>query len=1120
MTVHKLSAGDGYTYLTRQVASADELRVVGQDLAGYYTASGNPPGRWLGAGAADLGMSGVVSEPQMVALFGQGRHPDADAILAAERVLGTDPAEAERLTRLGKPFGVYADRKAVAGYDLVFSPVKSVSVLWALGDARVREQVEAAHREALEDVIGWLEREAAFTRLGNGGPAQVETHGLICAVFDHRDSRLGDPDLHTHVAISNKVRARVAGSGGPRWLALDARVLYQAGVAASERYNTRLEDAMSRRLGVVFVERADSVRRDKRVIREVAGIPVELVKHFSQRRAVIEDRLADLSSRYRRHHGRDPSPSTRVALAQQATLDTREGKRPPRGFGDQLQQWRTRAVGVLGRQRTRRLVHDVTGQPVPTLTPERVDVDALAAQVIQTLEGSRSTWTRWHVIAETERVTRPLRLATAEERDRLVDSVRHRVCRPGMSIRIEAPELVDDPAALRRSDGVSVYRMHGSQRYTTVAVLTAERDLLAAAAEHTGQSVDTQVAAAAVGIVERHHHPLDPGQRALVDVFVCDDRRLVVAVGPAGSGKTTAMRAAAAAWDAAGRRLIPLAASAKSADVLAADLGRRAENLHKYLHELDHIHPPSAATAESDAFFTLRRGDVVLVDEAGLAGTGRLHRLVTHARAAGAQVRLLGDPAQLAAVESGGALSLLADDTGAVELRALHRFADPAEAAATLLLRRGDPAAVDFYQTRGRVRSGTADAMVDAAFDGWRSDVLAGRVAIMGAADNDTVRQLSARARADRVARGAVTANGVDLADGNRAGSGDWVTTRTNDRTLATTGGGFVKNGDLWQVTTQHRDGSLTVERLGARTGRVRLPAAYVTADVELAYATTAHRSQGGTVETAHPVITEAMSREALYVLASRARHFTTLYVATDGQPDIALDHPPAGPRTARDVLEQVLRQQTAELSATETIRRTQDEPHRLPGLIAAYEHALNTAPAAVVARHRTQNRNGSCGPVLPWVSRGLGDEKATGEEQQWATSLRERADQIAARVGALVDSVESRPPGWALHLLPPPPDLARRKQWRHNVGLVAGYREQFRVATGSADLLGSRPPEPGADARAHDLATAALRELSDVHTSGSEPGLLPRAGQSEYLSHRRPPPPSVGIGAPSHVRS
>ena len=51
MTLHKLTAGDGYTYLTRQVASADQRR-AGQSLADYYAATGNPPGRWVGAGAA------------------------------------------------------------------------------------------------------------------------------------------------------------------------------------------------------------------------------------------------------------------------------------------------------------------------------------------------------------------------------------------------------------------------------------------------------------------------------------------------------------------------------------------------------------------------------------------------------------------------------------------------------------------------------------------------------------------------------------------------------------------------------------------------------------------------------------------------------------------------------------------------------------------------------------------------------------------------------------------------------------------------------------------------------------------------------------------------------------
>ena len=176
MTIHKLSAGDGYSYLTRQVASADASR-GGADLAGYYAATGTPPGRWVGAGAAHLGVRGQVAEGQMRALFGAGLHPEADAIVSALTAAGATPEEASRHARLGRPFPDYTrlpavnarladrvqahiadtgqrpddalisrwraeeaarQRRAVAGYDLVFSPVKSISLLWALGDVRTR----------------------------------------------------------------------------------------------------------------------------------------------------------------------------------------------------------------------------------------------------------------------------------------------------------------------------------------------------------------------------------------------------------------------------------------------------------------------------------------------------------------------------------------------------------------------------------------------------------------------------------------------------------------------------------------------------------------------------------------------------------------------------------------------------------------------------------------------------------------------------------------------------------------------------------------------------------------------------------------------------------------------
>ena len=198
MTLHKLHAGDGYTYLTRQVAAGDEGRSPGQQLTDYYTASGNPPGRWVGAGAADLEVTGRVREDQMRALFGRGLHPDAEQIVALEVASGGTPEDAAQAVKLGRAFPQYnplpprservaarlaewerengrapspvvsskieaqearKDRRAVAGYDLVFTPVKSASLLWALGSASTRQAVEDAHHEALADTLAWLERE-------------------------------------------------------------------------------------------------------------------------------------------------------------------------------------------------------------------------------------------------------------------------------------------------------------------------------------------------------------------------------------------------------------------------------------------------------------------------------------------------------------------------------------------------------------------------------------------------------------------------------------------------------------------------------------------------------------------------------------------------------------------------------------------------------------------------------------------------------------------------------------------------------------------------------------------------------------------------------------------------
>src|SRR4029450_40696 len=113
-------------------------------------------------------------------------------------------------------------------------PVKSASVLWALGGTDIRRTVEEAHHEAVRDTLGWIEGHAAFTRTGQGGGAQIDTTGLVAAAFDHRESRSGDPDLHTHVAVANKV----CGVDG-RWRSLDARNPYALGGAAPGGWGAR-----------------------------------------------------------------------------------------------------------------------------------------------------------------------------------------------------------------------------------------------------------------------------------------------------------------------------------------------------------------------------------------------------------------------------------------------------------------------------------------------------------------------------------------------------------------------------------------------------------------------------------------------------------------------------------------------------------------------------------------------------------------------------------------------------------------------------------------------------------------------------------------------------------------
>jgi hypothetical protein len=505
-----------------------------------------------------------------------------------------------------------------------------------------------------------------------------------------------------------------------------------------------------------------------------------------------------------------------------------------------------------------------------------------------------------------------------------------------------------------RADGSSRFHPDSRTVYSTQALLDAEKRLLDAGKTTAGPAVTVATVATVMeGNLPGRAYGLSLDQALAVEKIATSGRVLDVLVGPAGTGKSTTMAGLRAAWETEHGlgSVVGLAPSAAAAEVLGHQLGIDTENTAKWLtewrripellgnrarlaqHLSRHPHPLSSgagklrrAVDELDRTIEsrrLHRDQLVIVDEASLAGTFALDELVVAARDADAKVLLVGDWAQLSAVDAGGAFHLLVGDRGdlAPELSDVRRFHNEWEKTASIELRLGDQAAIDTYVDQGRVTGGGRTDMLDRIYRAWKGDIEAGKSSLMIAGDTATVAELNRRARADRVAAGQVLGEGLSIADGQIAGVGDVVVTRENNRSLAT-GRRWVKNGDRWRVTATSDDGSMTVRRVNG-TGEVVLPTDYVARNVELAYATTAHRAQGRTVETAHAFVSPTTTREVLYVSATRGRNTNLLYVDTSYDPDPATGHDRmVQPQTAQDVLATVLTREGADLSAHETLRR------------------------------------------------------------------------------------------------------------------------------------------------------------------------------------------------------
>lgn len=795
MSMARLSAGAGYGYLLRHTAAGDAVRPGSTPLAEYYAATGYPPRRWLGAGLAGL------ADGEGLALGAAVVNEEALAALYA----GRDPVTGQPLGRATPTYAATDGRRsrhAVAGFDLTFTVPKSVSVLWAMTDEPTRALITRAHHQAVADALAFLEQRVAGTRVGHAGAQGMAVRGLVAAGFDHWDTRAGDPNLHTHLVIANKVQG-VDGA----WRSLDGRPLHKAAVAVSELYDDLIADRLAAVLPVGWSHRDRG--RGRTPAFEVDGIDDGLLAEFSQRFNQVAARTRELAESFRTEHGRCPSRVEQTQLAQRACRDTRPAK-APHALPDLLADWRQRARVRTGRSPHELATAAVAGRKVRPVLAQDVDgetLQQLAHDTVAGVQARRTTWDQWNLHAEASRVTRGMRMAGPGERIHLTDLI--------VAAATEQCVAIDGPPAASRA---ATAPSRPEARYTSRQILDAEQLLLTGNAEPDDLRLAlpsaTAVAAAGMAIADRHGgkiHILATDQRAAVVEVTTSGRQVDVLVGPAGTGKTATLAVIRRAWEEEHGRgsVVGLAPSAVAASELAAALQLRCETTAKWLWETDGRGGTDRETARAQlrerAMDSYQRGDhdttdiavtamhhveaeqqqwrfrprqLLIVDEAAMSGTLELAALTTQAQKAGAKVSLVGDHRQLGSVSAGGAFGLPARHGHATSLDGLWRFSERWEAAATRQLRDGDPACVDTYTQRGRVAGGEHDTMIDNAHAAWAADRAVGRRSLMIAADNGTVAELNDRARASLLNAGQVADTGVQLRDGTTAGVGDLVITR------------------------------------------------------------------------------------------------------------------------------------------------------------------------------------------------------------------------------------------------------------------------------------------------------------------------------------------------------
>jgi conjugative relaxase-like TrwC/TraI family protein len=1081
--IAKLSVGRE-AYYTRELATDHEQ---------YLSGHGESPGRWYGAGAGSLGLQGEASPAGFQAMF-EGRDPMTGELL-------------------GRAHG----RNAVPAFDVVLRPTKSVSILYGLGDPTTGQAVLQAHHAGLAEAVGYLDGHLGARR-GHGGVQHVDGQGVLAVGFDHRTSREGDPLLHTHLVIAN----RIQGPDG-RWTALDGRDLYRHRLAADAIYRATYQRELVRTLGVEWTA-ADSHGN-----RELQGTPEALVRSFSKRTRQIDLEVERLAA-----DGRERTPRL-VKWAVHATRKPKQHETPDTLYG----RWRAEAAGRGVEPDT--LVREVTGRTVDR-HQDRTVSDVVAGRLFDRLAGPdgltehASTFTRPDVL-----VALGAGLA-------------------GVG-RAELEALADRFLA-ERAVSVVADRALEERRWSAPELLAVEQRLVTAA---TGRTEEQTAVASHQAVREAlaAHPTAGADQQAMVRDLCQGDHGVALVVGRAGTGKTFALGIARHAWQLDGYRLLASAPTGIATMSLQGEGFEDVATCDRLLGDLDR------GQEQLDA------RTVLVVDEAGMLGSRKLTRLLEHAHQAQAKVVLVGDDRQLAAIDAGGGFRALRLRLGASELTENRRQHQAWEREALELVRSGlVEEAVAAYRAHDRVVAADSKPAATLALlqDWWAAYQDAEhdptQEVIVLAARRTEVDRLNTACQELLAARGRLGGGRLQVED-LRLAVGDKVVCGHN--AIAELG---VANGSRGIITALDPHARTLTLRLDGHDGReVTLPRSYLDGRgrgernrrVDLAYATTGHRAQGLTRGRALVRLTGTEDVNWLYVQLSRAKYDTRLYAVVGPEPQGGgeLDLPDRDQPDAYLQLAQALvraggqtlaidtpsspnlqRLSTKELRAQrDRLRRQLDQAPRDRSRQLARATAHRQQAEQTLAAHQQPTDRRPAG-MLRWLRRGeepagIPGGLAVATQQANRTYDRERelrqhqqrrdgwleanvhlGPQYRQVVRALAWqrratglAVEADRPGYVLEALGPMPESTRgRRAWHQAAAEIEQYRHTYGI-TDPVRALGPEPADPAQRADRQRARTAIDRVQAKQRAAD-------RTHDRQPASERHQPRPHEQRGRPGPERA